>query len=807
MTTQIRYSSIRAKLLVSFSLLITSIAVFVCVFFPARLEKQSMQSVAEKANSIGQLTAYSVSASLYFGDTTSLHEVLSGASRGSEVVTLLVRDNAGSIIARHAEDSTTLAAVLRLQRGFTGVSDHLYIVDVPIPKDSGTIGTLTTAVSLASVQQEFATVRRLGAIAGALIFVIGFCLVYAISTLVTRPLMAVSRTVESIAKGDLSLRATETSDIEVAQLVRAFNSMVDTLANTQAELSANNAQLEARVDARTRELRDAVADQQRARLALVASETEARANSETLQSVIDVAPQAIMSIDLAWRVTRWNKAAQSLFGWESAEVISQPIPIVPSFSRDEFGKLLSHVSRTGVGRAVECEPTRKDGSTVNALAAVGVLRDSGDHVVGYIAVITDLTERKSLEDQLRQSQKMEAIGRLAGGVAHDFNNMLTVITASAALLRDNVGSDDEREDVDAIATAALRAAALTRQLLLFSRKQVVHLAAVNINEVVTEMSPMLRRLVRENIQLHSALESRVVEVKADPTQLQQAIMNLVVNASDAMPDGGLLTIETNRVELDAEYAKQHADVVAGSYVQLTVSDTGVGMDAETQAKIFEPFFTTKAAGVGTGLGLATTYAVVTQLGGHIRVYSEVGQGTAVKIYLPRLVETTARHRSTPLSTAAMPLGNADLTVLLVEDEPSVRQAIRRMLERFGYAILEATDGESGIAVAQARSAEIDIVLTDLMMPGMNGRTFADKLASLRDDLPVIFMSGYTDETVNQRGMVDSHHAFLQKPFNSEQLVRTIHQLLHPEVAGAETSGVDGRATGSRTAKSSVAGGP
>jgi PAS domain S-box-containing protein len=795
-------SSIREKLLVSFSLLIASIAIFVYFFFPARLEEQSMRAISEKSHSVARLTAYSLNAGLVFNDSAAIQEVLVGAARGDDVVTLIVRDTAGHIVSHLSEDVSTYEGVRALPASFGGKSNDLYIVNAPIHNGNAPVGSLTLAVSLDPLIEEVKIARQLGAVAGLLIFVIGFFLVYAISTFVTRPLTAVSRTVEKIAAGDLSLRAVETSDAEVAQLVRSFNSMVDTLAGAQAELSATNAQLEARVDARTRELREAVVDQQQARLALMVSETQARSTSETLQSLIDVAPQAMISIDLGWNVTRWNRAAESLFGWTAEEVLGQQIPIVPDFSRDEFRKLLRHVSRNGMGYSLECERHRKDGSSVTVLVAVSLLRDSLDKTVGYIAVITDLTERKSLEDQLRQSQKMEAIGRLAGGVAHDFNNMLTVITASAALLRSNVTTDDEREDVDAIANAALRAAALTRQLLLFSRKQVVHLRPVNVNEVVSEMSPMLRRLVRENIQYSTVLHANAVPVKADPTQLQQALMNLVVNASDAMPDGGVLTIETDAVELDAEYAKQHADVVAGSYVQLTISDTGIGMDAATQTKIFEPFFTTKAAGVGTGLGLATTYAVVTQLGGHIRVYSEVGIGTAIKVYLPRLGAAGPARRNTPVSVPAMPLGNADITVLLVEDEPSVRQSIRRMLERFGYAILEATDGESGIAVAEQRGDDIDIVLTDLMMPGMNGRAFADKLGALRSDLPVIFMSGYTDDTVNRRGLVDTNHAFLQKPFNSQQLVRTIHDLLN-----APATQTDGRAAGSGSANASVTSGP
>lgn len=794
-------SSIRQKLLISFSLLITSIAVFVYAFFPARLEKQAMHAVTGKALSISRITAYSASAGLLFGDSVSVGDVLASAAQVPDIEAMVVRDTLKHVVAYWRRGLTKPDPAYHA--GDPPDSTKLYTTRTPITHAGVTIGTLTLAISLSDVHAEVANARRLGAIVGLIIFAVGFCLVFAISTLVTRPLMAVSRTVERIAAGDLSLRALETSDAEVTQLVRAFNIMVDTLTSAQAELSANNTQLEARVDARTIELRGAVLDQQKARLALMLSEADARATSETLQSVINVAPQAIIAIDLDWRVTRWNNAAVQLFGWTVEETMGQPIPLVPDVSKDEFRMLLRIVQRNGTGQASECVRTRKDGTSVNVLVAVSVLRDSTQRVDGYIAVITDLTERKSLEDQLRQSQKMEAIGRLAGGVAHDFNNMLTVITASAALLRDNVSSDDEREDVDAIATAALRAAALTRQLLLFSRKQVVNLVAINLNDVVSEMSPMLRRLVRENIRYHTALHKTPTMVKADPTQLQQAVMNLVVNASDAMPEGGTLMIETSCVELDADYAKVHADVVPGSYVQLTITDTGVGMDASTISKIFEPFFTTKAAGVGTGLGLATTYAVVSQLAGHIRVYSELNHGTAIKIYLPQIGELARKPRNTPLSVAAMPLGNADITVLLVEDEPSVRQSIRRMLERFGYAIIEATDGESGIALAAERADEIDIVLTDLMMPGMNGRTFADRLASIDPYLPVIFMSGYSDETVNQRGLVDASHAFLQKPFNSDQLVRTIYSLMNVDPAQA----VDGRALGSGSANVSVTGGP
>jgi CheY-like chemotaxis protein len=312
-------------------------------------------------------------------------------------------------------------------------------------------------------------------------------------------------------------------------------------------------------------------------------------------------------------------------------------------------------------------------------------------------------------------------------------------------------------------------------LLLFSRRQVVHRQPVNISDSVGNMVPMLRRLLRENIQFTTALAGNIGMVTADPTQLEQVIMNLVVNASDAMPEGGSLTVETQNVELDEIYA---TDVTPGHYVMLVVSDTGIGMDASTVSKIFEPFFTTKEAGKGTGLGLATTYAVVSQLGGHIRVYSEPGHGTAFKIYLPRETAEEGAGNEEKAPIRSQRSSTASQTILLVEDEDIVRRAIRRTLEQHGYQVLEAADGESGLAAAAAHEGELHAVVTDLMMPGMNGRTFIDLLHAARTGFRVVFMSGYTDETVNQRGLVDSTHTFLQKPFSGGQLAKVLNELMH-----------------------------
>ena len=792
----LKLRGIREKLLVSFSILVTSIAVFVFAFFPASLERQAMRAETSKAQAISEVTAYSLGAGMFFDDSSAVREVLAGAARESDIAALVARDTAGNIVASISTTVGDRDQALKATPRSTTADGLMYVTESPIESNHVRVGTLTLAISLDDLHAEVIKARRMGAMVGLLIFAAGFLIVYAISTLVTRPLTAVSRTVERIAGGEINLRAEETSDAEVSQLVRAFNSMVNNLAEAQELLSANNAQLEARVDERTAELREAVAQQRQSQLALLASESQARATSEMLQTLVDTAPQAIQSVDTNWKLTRWNRAAEKLFGWTAEEVLGKPIPIIPPEMKEAFALQQKTMEMGQWANATEQVRVRKDGSRVHVLIAVSTIRDAAGVTVGHLAVLTDLTERKLLEDQLRQSQKMEAIGRLAGGVAHDFNNMLTVITSSAALLRETVTHNEDSDNVDAIATAALRASALTRQLLLFSRKQVVNVVPLNVNDVVADMDAMLRRLIRENIEVRSVLDSRLGDVLADPTQVQQAILNLVVNASDAMPDGGTLTIETHNVTLDAEYTEHHADVEAGEYVQLTISDTGIGMDSDTKGKIFEPFFTTKEPGVGTGLGLATTYAVVQQLGGHLRVYSELGNGTALKIFLPRLATSPTRMRVTPLATVAVPYAAEAVTVLLVEDEPSVRKAIRRTLERFGFTILEASDGESALGVAASHIDDIDIVLTDLMMPGMNGRAFADELAKIRGELPVIFMSGYTDDTVNQRGLVDATHAFLQKPFSGEQLSRTVRELLQDgEEDRAASSGWANGSTG------------
>jgi len=398
----------------------------------------------------------------------------------------------------------------------------------------------------------------------------------------------------------------------------------------------------------------------------------------------------------------------------------------------------------------------------------------------------DVTDRRILEEQVILAQKMEAIGRLAGGVAHDFNNILTAIGGYTDLLLADLAPDDKRRrDVEEIHRAADRAAALTHQLLAFSRRQVLQPKVISLNALVPDIEKMLRRLIGEDILFATVLHPKAGNVRADPGQLEQVIVNLAVNARDAMPKGGRLTIETRNVELDESYTADHPNVKPGHYVMLAVTDTGVGMNEETRARIFEPFFTTKVRGKGTGLGLATVYGIVQQTGGHIWPYSEPEQGTTMRVYLPRVGEP-ADPIEHPIETTPIALRGTE-TILLVEDEAPVRSITRQLLQRNGYTVLEASDGQTALALVDGaqQGTHVDLLLTDVIMPGMSGRELAAELMARRPALRVLFMSGYTDDAVVRHGMLEPGLAYLEKPFRPPTLLRKVREVLQTRSQNTE----------------------
>jgi PAS domain S-box-containing protein len=561
---------------------------------------------------------------------------------------------------------------------------------------------------------------------------------------------------------------------------------VESERQTTAEaLLQSHDDLERRVVARTSEL--ASLNQQLEREVSEHRRTgeQMRREREFSARLIESSADGILAFDDTFRVTAWNPAMERISGYDRGEVLGRSgLEVFPFLDAIGENRQLAEVL-AGKPAWTRDQPfdIPEKGRQGFFDCSYSPLRDESGRVVGGLGIIHETTDRRRLEDQFRQAQKMEAVGRLAGGVAHDFNNLLTAIMGYCQLSRRRLpAAEPGHQDLDEILKAAQRAAALTRQLLAFSRRQVLEPKVLDLNTLIMDLEKMLRRLIGEDIDLVTAPGADLASVKADPGQIEQAILNLVVNARDAMPDGGKLTIETAAVELDEEYARTRVDLHPGRYVLLAVSDTGCGMTPEVKARMFEPFFTTKAPGQGTGLGLSTVHGIVKQSDGHLEVYSEPGHGTTLKIYLPR-VEADAEPVMIP-RTAEGHLDGAE-TVLVVEDEEPIRRVIGLSLALHGYRVLEATDGSEAIAICERGDPPIDLLLTDMVMPLMSGPELAQRVARVRPDLRVLFVSGYTDRALIHQGLRQPGTAFLQKPFTPETLARTVRKVLdEPEARAA-----------------------
>ena len=507
---------------------------------------------------------------------------------------------------------------------------------------------------------------------------------------------------------------------------------------------------------------------------MAAPPTPAMDPQQWLTAVVEHAELAILSKRLDGRILTWNGAAEAMYGYTAEEVVGQYVSVL--MPEDRKGEMETILSRLSAGERIHHFETcrrRKDGQLLDVSLSISPVRDDGGAIVGAATIARDITHVKRLEQQLRQAQKLEAIGGLAGGIAHDFNNLLTVIGGRSRIATMGLEADDpRRHHLELITQTVDCAAGLTRQLLAFSRKQILEASVLDLGAVVGGMKPMLRRLIGEDLDLVTELDQGLWRIRADLSQIEQVVLNLILNARDAMRDGGRLSIEVRNVELDAGYTDAHAGVAAGSYVLLAVSDTGHGMDAATLGQIFEPFFTTKGPGKGTGLGLATVYGIVKQSGGHIWVYSEVGHGTSFKIYLPR-VEGPA---VAPAVAPGLPRRGTE-TVLLAEDDDQVRALARETLEISGYTVLEAAHPEAAVTMAQEHGGPLQLLLTDVVMPGMNGRALADRVLALRPGIKVLFMSGYPVAAIAPHGTLQPGTQLLQKPFTPGSLARKVREVL------------------------------
>jgi PAS domain S-box-containing protein len=498
-----------------------------------------------------------------------------------------------------------------------------------------------------------------------------------------------------------------------------------------------------------------------------------------LAAIVESSDDAIVSKDLDGTIRSWNPAAERTFGWRADEMVGQSIfRIIPETLVAEEHALLARIAEGERVAHYDTSRVRKDGRVIRISLTLSPILDADGRLVGASSISRDVTSERDLEHRLQQAQRMETLGRLSGGIAHDFNNLLTVILAATDSLGRRLDADEAgRSEVEEIKAAADRAASVTRQLLALGRRQGGERRQIDVNLAIRDLSRLLGRLLDERVRVELALHPDTASIMGDPGEFEQILLNLVLNARDAMPDGGTMTIETANARLDASFAAERLALAPGEYVMLAVSDTGMGMDTLTQAHIFEPFFTTKPQGKGTGLGLATVFGIVQRNHGGIYVYSEPGRGSTFKVYLPRAQTPALGPPNASDAATRAPAGSE--TVLLVEDDAAVRRYTARALQSYGYTVLEAASGDEALQLMAARQEAPGLLLADVILPGMSGPDLIRRLRLRFPELPVLLMSGYAEEAARAQ-MKDWSIAFLPKPFTPDVLAQRITELLAPQ---------------------------
>jgi PAS domain S-box-containing protein len=753
---------VATKLVVLIGSVVGALALAVFAVVPPRFELQLRDSLRYDSVGLCQMIASNVGASLVFEDARMAQELLDGAGRNRALLYAVVRRSDGRPLAtfRRPGFSDIPEGPLGSEWSFSPDGSRLD-VETPIVSDGKAIGTVRIGVSLDKVLSEVSRSRKGLAVLSLFLFVAGTLAAYWISAFVVRPLRALDAAAEKVAGGDRTERVQVRSDDEVGRLAAAFNRMVDRVDSAYSALEEANKGLETRVEQRTHQLGAEMAQRQSAEEAHKASERRYRSLfDENLSGSFLCRPDG--------ELLACNPAFARIFGFRTPEDALRHSFLTLFPGPADAGRQMGLLREQGRLQNVELEMRRSDGKPVHVRGSLAGSFEGQDllEVRGYLF---DTTEQRSLEEQLRQSQKMEAVGRLAGGVAHDFNNLLTVILGFGEMLLSRTAPDDpSRGDLEEICRAGERAAALTKQLLAFSRRQVLQPSILDLNEVLRNMTTMLGRLIGEDIHLVTRLAPALGHVKADAGQIEQVILNLVVNARDAMPKGGKLVLETRDQDLDDSFTSTAVGLRPGPHILLTVTDSGVGMDAATQSHLFEPFFTTKGPGKGTGLGLATVYGIVNQSGGHIDVSTEPGRGTSFRIFLPRVEAPTG---AAAVLSAGPTKTRGTETILLVEDEEVVRRLARKALEAAGYDVLESGEGAGALQLLTTTDRTVSLIVTDVVMPGMSGPEVAARAAELKPGIRVLFMSGYTD--VDMSGVRKLGSGLLHKPFTGAALTERV----------------------------------
>jgi PAS domain S-box-containing protein len=711
-------------------------------------------------------------AALSFNDAKSAGETLTALQAKQNVIHACIYSKDDKVFASYSRDETdSNFSPPAAQAESTTIAKDRMTLFRPITLNGHPIGTIFLEADLKDLDARLSKFLEIDFLVLLTSLALAFLLFTRFERVISGPIRELADTALSVStQENYSIRAMKRADDEIGLLFDQFNGMLDRIQQRDiALLEAQNA-LEARVVERT----------------------------SYLNALIENSPFAILVLDPEQKVQLYNPAFENLFQSTHKEDIGKPIAVL--FPNEKTLPEARAVSEATSGKTHIMQihhRKRKDGSYIDVELYLVPLTVDG-RVLGSLGIYQDVTERRVLEQQLRMGQKMEAVGRLSGGIAHDFNNLLGVILGYIQVIKRSLDPGNSMyEYAEEVEKASHRAVALTRQLLAFSRQQVLEPVILSLNTLVTDMQKMLPRLIGEDIDLNLILDPNISLVKADPGQVEQVLMNLAVNARDAMPDGGKLTIQTADSEIDAAFAREHPGSVPGKYVRLTVKDTGTGIDPDIQSQIFEPFFTTKGRDKGTGLGLATVYGIVKQSNGYITVDSEKGKGASFAVYLPRIEQAaSAPIKSSPETLTTRGCEN----VLLVEDAEPLRKLAELFLKENGYQVIAAADGSEALEVAAQFPGPIHLLLTDVVMPGINGRVLAERLAPNHPGMKVLYMSGYTDSFIAGHGVLEPGTHLLRKPFTEEILARKVRDLLDGKSDIKKTESTTG-------AESSVLAGP
>ena len=771
-----RFVSLQTKFLVGTLLVVASVMSALVLIVEQRQREAIIREVQRRGDALARDLAAVSTAPLVLYNYTQLEQNVVRVAAETDVAYAMILDRDGRVAAHNhrpemmgtvvgtgALDRTLSSDATVVQEIDGPNGEALYDFTVPIQVDAQPWGTARVGLSRRRMDVEIVATRRQLVLLAILVLGGAGLASALVARRIARPVRQLAAGAAGISRGELVQRVEPTTWDEIGQLATAFNEMARQLHEQRSALLEGRTALEAA----HAELRRRFGE-----LSDLKSYTD---------HILESLANGIVTLDLDGRVVTLNGAAETLLGCSAvAAVRGRPVTEVLGHA-PELVALLQAAIQWRMGRTATVTLPGRQGSVVPVEATTATLKGGEGQDLGVMLIVRDLTAVRALEAQLRQAQKMEAVGRLAGGVAHDFNNLLTVITGRSQLLLLKLPPESPlRRDVELVEETAHRASALTRQLLAFSRKQMVQPRVIDLNEVVRGMETMLSRLIGEDVVLATRLDAAAGCVRADPAQLEQMIVNLAVNARDAMPLGGRLGLETSYVRVDEDSARRHVGLRPGPHVRLVVRDTGIGMDGLIKAHLFEPFFTTKGPGKGTGLGLATVYGIVTQSGGAIRVDSEPGQGAVFTIDLPR-VDAPADLRGDPGIPEAAPHGSE--TVLLVEDEPEVRGLARDILHQQGYTVLEAADGDDALRIGREHGGPIHLLVTDVVMPQMGGRELADHLKAGRRETKVLYVSGYTDDAILHKGVSETGTAFLPKPFTAAELAHKVREVLDAAPAG------------------------